>query len=113
MSYISKVALYTDQDPVSKRWNGQILEAGDAAAKFLLVGAGCVLNDEDARKFGVANHKSLTPYDPIQAAAAREHAVLQRSAELADSRSRVGQASHPGPVDTKTIKKSRAKKPLK
>lgn len=83
MPYISEVTLYTDQNPGGKEFSGKVLEDGDPSARYLLVAAGSVLSDADAKKYGLEKHKALKSYDAEQALADREAAVIQRSADLA------------------------------
>lgn len=60
MPYISKRRLYTDQNPLEPDFSGQILEEGDSSARFILVGEGSTLSDEDAVKYGLVGYPGIS-----------------------------------------------------
>lgn len=60
MPYISKNRLYTDRNPLEPDFSGKVLEEGDEAARFTLVGEGSTLTDEEAEKYGLVGYKGVS-----------------------------------------------------
>jgi hypothetical protein len=75
MAYIAQQRLYHTQD------RQKIVEEGDPNARFLLIGQGAIISDDEAQRLGLTDRlKQHTPDDPIAAEEAALQAALQRGA---------------------------------
>lgn len=72
MPYSSDRALHTDQNPNDPNFSGQVLEAGDPTANFVLVGKGGTVSDADAKRWGLIGRDGISVFDSEQAKADRE-----------------------------------------
>jgi hypothetical protein len=73
--YISDKRLYHTAD------RSRIVEEGDPAAAFLLVGEGAIIPENEVQRLGLGGHlREYRPADPLQAQEAAHQAALQRGA---------------------------------
>jgi hypothetical protein len=73
--YISDKRLYHTAD------RSRIVEEGDPAAAFLLVGEGAIIPENEVQRLGLEGHlREYRPADPLQAQEAAHQAALQRGA---------------------------------
>ena len=65
MPYRAKETIHTDVNPLADEFNGQLLP--ETEGSFVLVGAGGILSDADAEKFGLAKGDKVEKIEEGQA----------------------------------------------
>lgn len=65
MPYRAKETIHTDVNPLADEFNGQLLP--DTEGSFVLIGAGGILSDADAEKFGLTKSDKVEKIEEGQA----------------------------------------------